>query len=140
MVLTETKMARLYVVSERPDDNGKFELMPFQWDEFNQVFDEKCIDKKLDDLCKYIYGTGKHFLVYDPNTGYNCRCMLREAGPIYLKIGDDKDKGCIVIPCIAGKCIGIKFPFKPQRVVYHMMVDSHYQKYCWVATVWQDKV
>ena len=124
MFLTETKIVRLYAVSECPDDDGKFELMPFQWDEFNREFDENCLDDELNSLCEYLYDGARYFEITKELCGNDESIPIQIDGEVKFVIRD-----------IVGK---IDSDF--DRSEYYIFVNKECTEYCWVVAEMQETV
>jgi len=117
---------RLFVVSKHLDKDGLHKLIPFGPDEFNQEFDEDCIDDELDRLCDYLYGGAMCKEITEDMCDYE--------GNIYIQFSPNRrDK--MTVPDIIGK-----IDSDPDNSKYYIFVHRDYRysydgrkEYLWVV-------
>ena len=118
--LDDSKKFRLFAVSKRLDNYGIHRLVPFNSDEFNQEFDEDCIDDELERLCGYLYGGAKCFEISDDICDYE--------GNIYIQF-DPNNRNKNVIRDITGK-----IDTDPGNSKYYIFFNRRMRKeYLWVV-------
>jgi len=65
MILSESTLVRLYGTSNSLNENGYYQLEPFDTDGFNEEFDIDDIDEVLGNLCDYMYYKGSWHQIDD---------------------------------------------------------------------------
>ena len=116
MVLTKTKMVRLYAVSECLDKNGLYKLKPFEADKANQVYPENCSIVMLPRLRKYLCDDGEIYQLGNEN--------YKKDGTVRIPIG----QGEIVIENIIDK-----IDSDPDKSTYYIVFDKKHSQYWWVV-------
>jgi len=113
MKIRKIEMMRLYAVSETPNENGLYDLIPFGINEdslydlvtsdiktayFDQQFEHEKLDDVLCALVDYHYGGGK-FIKIDSTVDYTCSGVMCVEGYIYIKAGRE----LIAVPDVLDK-------------------------------------
>jgi len=94
MKIRKIEMMRLHAVSETPNGNGMYDLVPFDFKEpdFNQEFEREDINDELDALVKYYYGNGA-WVEVDETDVETCGEFVRiQVGESLIEVPDILDK------------------------------------------------
>ena len=94
MKIRKLDLIRLYAVSETPNENGLFDLVPFDFEEpdFNSEFEREDLNNELDALAGHFYGDAT-WVEVDETEAETCGEFLR------IQIGEDR----IEVPDILSK-------------------------------------
>jgi len=113
-------MIRLYAVSESPNEEGLYDILPFDGNEadFNQEFYQDELDEELDAMLDRFYGGGAYIKVDETTDLETCGKCIR------LQIGEDR----IEVPDILGKINA-----DPDNSTTYLLVNRALEEGCWVV-------
>ena len=144
MKLESVEMARLFEVSEVPDEDGFYNLGPFENAhpalDLNLEFDRCDIDNELEAVLDHFYGFSQSRIMSDGSI------KIIGGGGLRIEITDDDcdDDGNIriqinghnvVIPDIREKINTIR-----EESSYHILIDRDLTQYRWVVERSQGKI
>ena len=120
MKIRKIEMMRLYAVSETPNRDGLYDILPFDGNEsdFNQEFERENLDAELDAMVDRFYGGGTYIEVDETDDLETCGECIR------LQIGEER----IEVPDILGKINA-----DPDNSTTYLLVNRTLEEGCWVV-------
>ena len=120
MKVRKIDMMRLYAVSETPNENGLYDLVPFDIEEpdFNQEFEKEDIDEELNALVDCLYGGGKWIKV-DETTDVESK-----EGFHYIQVGND----LVEVPDVLDKISA-----DPDNSTTYLLVNRELTEGAWIV-------
>jgi len=120
MKIRKIEMMRLYAVSETPNEEGLYDILPFDGNEadFNQEFERENLDDELDAMVDRFYDGGTYIKVDETIDLETCGECIR------LEIGDDR----VEVLDILGKINA-----DPDNSTPYLLVNRTLEEGCWVV-------
>ena len=120
MEIRKIEMMRLYAVSETPNENGLYDLVPFDIEEpdFNQEFEKEDIGEELNALVDCLYGGGK-WIEVDETTD-----VEGKEGFHYIQVGND----LVEVPDVLDKISA-----DPDNSTTYLLVNRELTEGAWIV-------
>ena len=120
MRIRKIEMTRLWAVSETPNEDDHYDLVPFDIKDadFNQEFEHASLDEELDALVDNLYGNGGKCIEVDETDVETSGEFLR------IQVGED----CIEVPDILDKV-----NVDADNATIYLVVDRALENGTWVV-------
>lgn len=125
MLMKEEKY-RLFQVADEVNEQGLYDLTPFDNEAYNREFDIHDLNDELDGLSNYMYGGGQFFEIADViEPGFLIECI---DGKIRIHYNDD---------VIKIRDITDQIDTDPDDSTFFILVSKDYSEYSWIVAVSQ---